>query len=334
MLIRDLGEFALIERLTARLGPGSADVRVGIGDDAAVIATGGPKDLVFTTDSMVENVHFRLDFASPWQVGWKALASAVSDIGAMGGTPRAAIVSIAARGDVPVEQVAALYDGLAASGERHDTRVVGGDTVRTDGPMVVTVSAVGGCEAGQAVVRSGAQPGDVVVVTGTPGDSGAGLALSAAGKGDDPAFERLVRRHLEPTARLREADILARGGATALIDVSDGLVQDAGHIARLSEVGIEIMLEQIPTSGAVWAAGESLGIDPMGWVLAGGEDYELLAAMPQSAVPAAVDAVCQEGGVPPAVIGCVVEGEGVKVLDGQGRLVPVPKGWDHFSPKA
>jgi len=330
MLVRDVGEFGLIERLAARLAGGGADVLVGIGDDAAVLRTGGPKDLVFTTDTMVENVHFRLDFASPWQVGWKALASAVSDISAMGGMPRAAVVSVAVSRDVRVDVLDGLYGGIATSAEHHQTQVLGGDTVRTEGPMVVTVSAVGECETGQAVARSGAQPGDVVVVTGTLGDSAAGLALLAAGRGGDARFQTLLERHLQPTARLAEGALLARAGATALIDISDGLVQDAGHVARMSGAKIEIRLDRIPTSEALQAAGDVLHVDPTRWALSGGEDYELLAALSERAIGDVAAEIEAVGGSPIRVIGRVIEGEGVTVRDADGRPLAARSGWDHF----
>ncbi len=334
MLVGDIGEFMLIDRLAARLRPAGSGVRVGIGDDAAVIATGGARDLVFTTDTMVQGVHFRADFASPWQVGWKALASTVSDIGAMGAVPKVAIVSIAVPADTPVDTLTELYDGLAASGEFHRTDVVGGDTVRTDGPVVVTVAATGECSAGQAVTRSGARPGDVVVVTGTLGDSAAGLALLTAGKGDIPSFTKLVERHLKPTARLNEGLLLANAGATALIDISDGLVQDAGHLAEAGGVGIEIRLDRIPTSQALQAAGKALGVNPAAWILAGGEDYELLATMNEEDARNMQEQLKQSEAAPLAVIGVVVEEKGVRVLDADGELLNTPNGWDHFATPA
>lgn len=331
MLIRDVGEFALIDRLAARIGASAEAVQVGIGDDAAVIATGARNDLILTTDTMVEGVHFRLDFASPRQVGWKALASAVSDVAAMGGTPTAVIVSLAVNGHVAVDVVDDLYDGLAACANRHDTEIVGGDTVHTDGPMVVTVSVVGECQAGRAVTRAGAQPGDAVVVTGTPGDSGAGLALLAAGKGNDPRFAALVKRHLQPTARIFEGATLADHGATAIIDISDGLMQDAGHIARRSGVGIQIRLDRIPTSDPLRSAGDALGVDPTGWILAGGEDYELLATMVPSATGDVAAKMETSGCVAIAVIGVVVEGQGVTVVDADENPLEASPGWEHFS---
>lgn len=332
MLVGDLGEFTLIDRLAARLHPARPDVWVGIGDDAAVIGSSGAGDLVFTIDTMVEGVHFRADTASPWQIGWKALAATVSDIGAMGAVPKVAIVSIAVPADTPVGMLAELYDGLSASGEFHRTDIVGGDTVRTDGPVVVTVAATGECATGQAVRRAGARPGDVVVVTGTLGDSAAGLALLTAAKGDITSFAKLVERHLQPTARLREGVLLAGAGATALIDISDGLVQDAGHLADASGVGIEIRLDQVPTSDALRAAGEVLGVNPGEWILAGGEDYELLATMNDESARAAQVRLSRDEGAPLAVIGAVVEGNGVRILDAAGKPLSVPEGWDHFAP--
>ncbi len=184
------------------------------------------------------------------------------------------------------------------------------------------------------MTRSGARPGDVVVVTGTLGDSAAGLALLTAGKGDIPAFAKLVERHLQPTARLNEGLLLAGAGATALIDISDGLVQDAGHLAEASGAGIEIRLDRIPTSEALQAAGKALGVNPAAWILAGGEDYELLATMNEEDARKAQARLGQNEDAPLAVIGVVVEEKGVRVLDAEGKLLNAPNGWDHFAAPA
>ena len=292
---RDLGEFGLIAAVTARL-PGSPSVLLGPGDDAALLAVPDGR-VIATTDVLVEGVHFRRDWSSAVDVGHKAAAANLADVAAMGGTAIALLVGLAAPPDLPVSWALGLADGLRDEAALVGASVVGGDTV-TAPQVVVSVTALGVLE-GPPVTRAGARPGDVVVVAGRPGRSAAGLRLLQQGVADGP----LVDAHRRPAPPYGLGPVLAAAGATAMCDVSDGLVQDLGHVARASGVRIDL-------DSALLVDDEVDLTD----VLTGGEDHALVATL--------------SGPVPPGcrVVGRVVAGEGVHV---DGRAAH--GGWEHFS---
>lgn len=305
-----LGEFGLIAAVTARLGT-SAAVLVGPGDDAAVV--GAPDGrMVATTDVLVQGVHFRLDWSSALDVGHKAAAANLADVAAMGATATALLVGLAAPPDLPVAWALGLADGLAAEAGLVGAVVVGGDTVSCD-RVVVSVTALGDLAGIAPVLRGGAQPGDAMVLAGQLGASAAGLALLQAGESDGP----LVAAHRRPSPPYALGPLLARAGATAMCDVSDGLVADAGHLAEASGVQLVVEAARLPVDEELRAAAERLGIDPLAWVLGGGEDHALVATVPSgAALPAGV-----------VVIGRVEAGAGVHVQGWAGQ----PAGWEHWS---
>jgi thiamine-monophosphate kinase len=291
---RDLGEIALIAAVTARL-PQSADVLVGPGDDAAVLAFPGGR-VVATTDVLVEEVHFRREWSTGYDVGRKAAAANLADVEAMGGTATALLVGLAAPPDLPASWALALADGLRDESALVGASVVGGDTVA--GPcVVVSVTALGRIE-GQPVTRGGARVGDLVVLAGRTGRSAAGLRLLRQGVTTGP----LVDAHRRPAPPYGTGAALAVAGATAMCDVSDGLVLDLGRIAAASGVGVDL-------------DGDALHDDEVTLddVLTGGEDHALVATL--------------SGPVPEGcrVIGRVVQGAGVRV---DGR--EAHGGWEHF----
>jgi thiamine-monophosphate kinase len=292
---RDLGELGLVAAVTARL-PLSSAVLLGPGDDAAVVAVPDGR-VVATTDVLVEGVHFRRDWSTAQDVGHKAAAANLADVAAMGGTATALLVGLAAPPDLPVSWALGLADGLREEAELVGAVVVGGDTVAAP-QVVVSVTALGSI-AGPPVTRAGARPGDLVVVAGRLGLSCAGLRLLGQGLSDGP----LVEAHRRPSPPYGMGPVLAAAGATAMCDVSDGLVHDAAHIAMASGVRIEL------DSAALQDADVTIED-----VLTGGEDHALLATLP---------------GAPPEgcrVVGRVVTGAGV-VVDGE----PYAGGWDHFA---
>jgi thiamine-monophosphate kinase len=298
---RELGEFGLIDRVVARLGTSPA-VLLGPGDDAAVVAAPDGR-VVATTDVLVEGVHFRRDWSAAYDVGRKAAAANLADVAAMGATATALLVGLAAPGDLPVEWATGLADGLRDEAAVVGAVVVGGDTVSCD-RIVVSVTALGDLAGRAPVTRGGARAGDRVVLAGVVGPSAAGLALLRAGRTDGP----LVQAHRRPSPPYALGPVLAALGATAMCDVSDGLVQDLGHLAAAS--GVRILLDS-----ALLALAEGVTVDD---ALTGGEDHALVAAVP-------ADVALPEGVTP---IGTVEPGEpGVTVLGAQ----PTTSSWEHFS---
>jgi thiamine-monophosphate kinase len=311
------GEFALIDRFTRPLPRAGEGVVLGIGDDAAVLRAPAGEDLVATVDAVVEGVHFDGRF-TPEDVGWKALAVNLSDLAAMGARPLWALVALALPAETPAARTAGIARGLGRCARAHDIAVAGGNVTRA-GELSVTVTVVGAVRRGRALTRAGARPGDLLAVSGTLGDAAAGLAEGA------PAA--LARRQRRPAPRLRLGRALA-GVARAAIDVSDGLAQDLGHLCAVSGVGAEVDPALLPTSPALRRATGG-GARALAAALAGGEDYELLVALPPARL-AAARAAAQAARTPLTVIGRAVEGRGVRILTADGRELPLPAGHDHL----
>lgn len=320
-------EFELIARLAPYLsGPGPGIV-VGAGDDAAVLDVDG-HGLVVTVDVLVEDVHFRRDLSRPGDIGWKAVAVNASDVAAMGARPRAAVVGLSRPGDLDPGEVEALYAGMAEACTRWGVALLGGDTVAASS-LSVAVTALGLADPDRVVLRSGARPGDRLVVAGALGAAGAALAALRAGR--DPGPD-LLAAHRRPTALVEAGSQLAHAGATAMIDVSDGLGADLGHLCTASGVGARVRWSDLPAAGGVVALAGSLGADPVAMVCGGGEDFALLAAVPAERADEAVAAAAAADGVPAAVVGEVVEAEAGSRLElPGGRLVDLAgMGYDHY----
>jgi thiamine-monophosphate kinase len=330
--LAELGERGLISRLRQRLPPPGPDVLVGIGDDAAAVSC-GPGTLLLTTDTLLEGVHFRRSTTTLRDIGAKAIAVNVSDIAAMGGEPRYALLALALPPDLAVAEVDELFAGVLDMARQHGVTLVGGDTCAGPAGVVLSVTLVGHVD-GAPLRRSGARPGDTILVTGTLGASAAGLAVLDRGPGalPPPVVEAVVRPHRVPTPRVPESRVIhASGWATAMIDLSDGLVTDLGHIAAESRVGARVDVDALPVSEATRAVARALGVDPLGWALSGGEDYELLfTAAPDHAVDLA-RRVTERTGTPVHRIGEVrPRDEGVRFIDRAGRPRAVQPGFDHF----
>lgn len=283
----DEGEFALIRRITARLGTSrdaglgqSPGVLLGAGDDAAVIAAPDGR-VVATTDLMVDGRHFRRDWSTAYDVGRKAAASNLADVVAMGARPTAILVGLAAPPDLAAEWVDGLADGLRDECGLVGAVVAGGDIVSSD-TLTIAVTALGDLEGRAAVTRSGARPGDRVVLAGWPGRAAAGLALLEAGHADHP----LVEAHRRPHPQYATALVLAtRDRATSMIDTSDGLVADLDHIAIASGVRIELTAVRLPLERAIVLAADLVGADPFEWIAGGGDDHCFVATVPRDASP-------------------------------------------------
>lgn len=302
--IGGLGEFGLIARLTRRLPQGPA-VELGPGDDAAVVAAPDGRT-VATTDLLVEGRHFRRDWSGPYDIGRKAAAQNLADVVAMGAAPTALLIGLAIPVDTAVEWAERLYDGLADECARAGASVVGGDVVGASEEITIAVTALGDLGGRPPLTRSGARPGDVVAVRGRIGYSSAGLELLASGR-DEPA--ELIEAHRRPQPPYEAGEEARAAGATALMDVSDGLLQDLGHIASASGVRIDIARSDVPVPDLLGPGGPD-------HVLTGGEDHAFAATFPGDAV------------LPPywTVLGRVAGGHGV-LVDGR----PYERGgWDHF----
>jgi thiamine-monophosphate kinase len=281
---------------------------------------------------LVEGVHFRRATTSPQDLGYKAVAVNASDVAAMGGRPLAFTVYLAAPGELDVVWLEALYDGLEQGACACACPLAGGDT--SSAPQVfLSVAMLGTAPPPGPILRSGARPGDDLFVTGSPGESALGLRLLESGLPiDTPERQWLVSRHRRPTPRLEFGAALGEEGlASALIDVSDGLLQDLGHITRASGAGAEVWVERLPVSVPVAGVARELGLDPTATALGGGEDYELLLAAP-AANRSRLFSAGRRTGTPVRRIGRITEAPGLRLLL-QGAPTPVPDllGFDHFS---
>ncbi|MEI2712595.1 MAG: thiamine-phosphate kinase [Nocardioides sp.] len=307
-----LGEFGLIEALTPLLG-GQDDERIliGAGDDAAVlrIKTG---HVVVSTDVMVEGRHFRREWAEAQDVGHRAAAQNLSDINAMGGRATALTVGLAAPAGLPVEWALDFVRGVVAEAALVGASVVGGDLTRAD-QIVISITALGACTIAP-VLRSGAEPGDVLALAGRQGWAAGGLAVLGRGFRSPRALVEAYRR---PEPPYDEGVRAAEAGATSMIDISDGLLAEAGHLADASGVAIDVRSAAFTVPEPLQAVGSALGADPLGFILGGGDDHALLATFSEaSAVPSGW-----------SVIGTVREGAGVTVDE---EAYDGPTGWTHF----
>ncbi|MCW2613659.1 MAG: Thiamine-monophosphate kinase [Frankiales bacterium] len=308
---RDVGEFGLIDRVVERLGT-SPSVLLGPGDDAAVVLVPDGR-VVVTTDVLVEDVHFRLDWSTGYDVGRKAAAANLADVAAMGATGTALLVGLAAPPDLPVSWATDLADGLRDEAARVGAVVVGGDMVTSE-RIVVSVTALGDLGGRAPVTRAGAQPGDRVVVAGRLGWSAAGLRMLEHG---GLPIEALVEAHLRPTPPYEMGPLLADLGATAMCDVSDGLLADLGHLARASGVHVDVESRRFERDALLGKAVRVIGGHPLDYVMTGGEDHALVATVPPGVV--LPDGVLR--------IGLVRAGTGVRVIGWK----PTAQGFEHFT---
>lgn len=334
-----MGEFELLAKIRARLPPAGPRVLIGSGDDAAVTVPGGAT--ATSVDALVEGVHFRREWSSPSQIGAKALAVALSDLAAMGARPGEAYVVLGAPSGFGEDECAELVDGMAALAAATGTTLAGGDLTRAPA-LTLAVTVVGhAAEPGALISRAGARPGDVLAVTGELGGAAAGLLLlEAAGSGSearsslcpdgDQKDERtaLIGRQLEPRPRLEAGRALAGAGATAMIDLSDGIGGDARHLATASGVRLRIDAAALPLAAGAAGVAAVEGLDPLELAASRGEDYELLVAIPPARLD---DAAAASGrvGAPLTPIGEVAAGEGVEIRLPGGRTARAA-GFDHL----
>ncbi|MBL7488902.1 thiamine-phosphate kinase [Frankia sp. AgB1.9] len=310
-VLADLGEFGLIRAITARFPP-HVGLLIGPGDDAALLAAPDGR-VVATTDLLLEGRHFRRDYSSGYDVGRKAAAQNLSDVVAMGARPTGLLVGLAAPGDLPVSWALRLADGLRDECAEVGAFVAGGDVSSAD-RVLLAITALGDLRGATAVRRSGARPGDQVVVAGRLGWAQAGLELLDSGA-DGPA--ELLDAHRRPQPPYAAGLALAAAGATAMCDVSDGLLADVGHLASASGVRVELRAAAFEVAEPLRTAAAALDADPVRWVLTGGDDNAFVACLPPDTA------------LPPGarLVGRVTEGSGVLV---DGASFEGAQGWDHY----
>jgi len=320
--VSEIGEFGLIARLKGILGP-PGEGEVWVGDDAAVLRA--PAGTIFlTSDLLVEGIHFDRDLMGPRDIGYKALAVNISDIAAMGGVPRRAVVSLGLAPSMEVEWIEQFYEGMKECCEEFNMAVVGGDLSRSES-LVVSVALIGNPAGRLFIGRNKARIGDAIGVTGSLGASAAGLRLLRAGT---EQRRDLINAHLRPVPRVKEAQVLRRHLPTAMIDISDGFAADLGHICEASSVGAVVESSALPVCDVT---GLDLGRHELQLALSGGEDYELCFTIPADRFEAAALEVKDKTGTIVTKVGEIVEAARGRVLLIEGDEEPLETpGWDHF----
>lgn len=325
MKVKNLSEFALIDRIASKFRQYKDDVLKGIGDDTAVVKVNKDRCLLYTCDALVSGVHFSEKYSTPYQIGRKAAAINISDIAAMGGKPNHFLVSLFLPEGTTEKFIDELYKGLSEECSLYDIDIIGGNIAKSN-QFIIDLFLIGEVSPQNLLLRSGAKVGDLVLVTGTLGDSATGLKLL-----QNPQLniserdkKRLISRHLTPTPRIKEGMIIAKSKkATSMIDISDGLSSDLLHICEASQVGVKLFTDKIPVS-------DSVKID---LALNGGEDYELCFTVPAQYV-SIVSQKLKKGGAATkvTVIGEIIPKiQGRWLISGTGEKFPLKaKGWDHF----
>jgi thiamine-monophosphate kinase len=326
MLIKEIGEFNLIRRMSAILGTPKHKVIAGIGDDSAVLNPPSGKLLLVTTDMLVENVHFSTSTATPYQIGWKSLAVNISDIASMGGEPTYGFISIGFPRDTDAEFVDEFYTGMRDIAEKYGVDIVGGDTVSSP-EIIINISLLGEVEEDSYILRSGAKIGDAICVTGDVGGSSAGLEILKQKLSIEGAD-----KHLLPQPRVQEGRFLARSGfVTSMIDVSDGVASEINHICEQSKTGAHVYMKDIPLSSNVVSVAKYTNKNPYSFALFGGEDYELLFTCCPVRFQFLHDQVLCAYNTPITQIGYILDDSSITIEDEYGKKIPLePKGYDHF----
>lgn len=329
-----IGERGLIDRIRAHAGSPPSWVTIGIGDDAAVLEPERGALEVVTTDSLIEDVHFRRAWTAPEAVGAKAVAVNFSDLAAMGAAPRAVLLSLALPPTLPLDDFDRLIEGVVTAAAAESACLVGGNLSRSPGPLFVDVTAMGSVRRRRALTRAGGRAGDELYVTGSVGGAAVGLAVLAAGldrSGLDDALRECVGRHERPVARVRIGrTVAAHRAATAAIDLSDGLAAAVTQLAEASGIGAIVDAAAIPVDLGARAWHQRTGADPVLAALTGGEDYELLFAVPPRRRRAFLAAIAKAGRLACTKIGQLTKDAGVRLECG-GRMERMPEGFSHYA---
>lgn len=334
MDIKDIGELKLIQRIADNYRSSLSSIVTGIGDDAAALRISENNILLTTCDLLLEDVHFNLNFTDSYQLGRKSLAVNLSDIAAMGGTPLFFLVSLALPPHLPIEFIDDLYRGMTDLADEFDTKLVGGDTNTSPDKLMINITLLGEANPDHLLKRSGAQVGDSIFVTGTLGDAALGFFILEFDKNMNRPYSHntLTYKHLSPYPRIKEGISIAENRlASAMIDISDGLLIDLRRILTLSKLGATIYIPQLPLSKEFKQYQGKLKHNKIDFALKGGEDYELLFTSPQNKEKELLK-LGQTLGVPINKIGEVNSSEELVILDQNHKSYPIDdQGYDHFS---
>ena len=330
MKLKDIGEFGFIERIKGGCLIRDENVISGIGDDCCVFKTSTEVVSLLTTDMLVEQVHFLLEVIPPYQLGRKSLAVNMSDIAAMGGTPKEAAISVAIPDTIDLDYLDALYDGMKSMAKEFEANLLGGDTTSSPGPLIINIALVGEAREEEVLYRSGAKVGDVVFLTGPVGSAAAGRDIILKGRGSDEWGE-LIEAHHNPYPQIKTGRTIASMKvANSLIDVSDGIAADLGHICTESKVGAIIEEKMIPTTEQLRAYCQKFQEDLRHLSLHVGEDYVLLGTVPLESA-AGLQKALESNGCQFHSIGKIVAESGLRLEGRDGSLEAIgTNGWDHF----
>lgn len=330
MRIKDLSEFGFIDRIKKGCLNRKSGVMVGIGDDCAVLKSTDGSAILLTTDMLVENVHFRCDRTTPFLLGRKSLAVNISDIAAMGGNPKEALIAIAIPEETEIEFLDGLYDGIKSMAAEYDINLLGGDTVSSPKNLVISISLMGEAAEDEVLYRSGATVGGVIFITGTVGSSAAGLDVAIKNRQFDEK-DLLLAAHFDPVPHVKAGRIIAVSkAANSLIDVSDGVVSDLGHICDESGVGAIIELAKLPVTDPLREYCKKYNLSLEELALHGGEDYVLLGTAPEKSVRT-LERALKSDGCNFSPIGRITKDKGIRVQHEDGSVREVNNsGFDHF----
>ncbi len=331
-----MGEFGVVELFQKTAGPVTGANTLGIGDDCAVLSRDDPAEyLLLTTDALVERVHFLRDQISARQLGYKSLAVSLSDIAAMGGIPEAAFLSLGLTRDIKKSWIEAFSDGFLECANEFGAQLMGGDTVASKQDIFINVSVTGKCKSNEPIRRDGAKAGDIIYLGRPTGDSAAGLYLLSH---ETPGLQerdkgKLLAAHLTPEPQLGLGQLLCRENlASAMIDISDGLLQDLDHVCKASGLGAHLDSEDIPISPQLKSLGALEDYSPLDWALSGGEDYCLLFCVHRDLATSTETMCKKELGIRIHRIGTMLHGQtGIRLLKDGRSMEPGKTGYDHFS---
>jgi len=330
----EIGEFGFIESIKEECATTYKNVIKGIGDDCAVFGPSSGRVLLFTTDMLVEDIHFLKTKMTPYQLGWKSIAVNLSDIAAMGGRPLVLLISLAIPPETDVELMQDFYKGMKTICEQYEVTIAGGDTSASPDKLVINISLIGDAQQNEVLYRSGAKSGDSIYLTGNVGDSFAGLKIIKKEISSPKSIEsHFIKIHNEPNPLIETGMTIAASGlATAMIDVSDGLVSDLGHICKESGVGAILFRDKIPLSSELKLLASREKFNPLELALSGGEDYQLLITVPNGNIKDFEIVGKNKGLLPLYLIGKIVEGKGITMVNDDGSLEEIDiKGFNHFS---
>jgi len=324
-------EVELVELLTSVLGDPGGRIRLPIGDDAAVISVKRGKDLIFTTDSYVEGVHFCADWGNYKEIGYRSMAGALSDVAAMSGQPVAALVSLGLPFIPEARLLESLYSGFDRCARQFGCSIAGGETVSTNADLMITIAVIGEVKKDLALTRSGAAPGDIICVTGKLGRNAAALRCLQSSSGNEPVVSRMRNVFFGPRPRISESEYLSRKmDVSSMIDLSDGLSTDLGHIAARSNVGAVLYEEALPVAEEALEVSKLMGEGTLDYALYGGEDYELLFTIRGGMNEAIKKEFSNKFGIALTVVGEVIESGLFIEGPNKVRTALVPGGFDHL----